>query len=293
MIDLYPSRVDSEPQLLSREDPVVYSSPCASAPLTEEQSAQFEQDGFIILPDLFSEAEVQTYLELLDSIRGSSALVDDPTAITEAETGDLRSLFHIHKTQPALKAVAHDPRIANVARYILGGDVYIHQSRLNFKPGFHGKEFYWHSDFETWHTEDGMPRMRAVSCSILLTDNRAENGALMLVPGSHRTYIHCVGETPKDNFKQSLKRQQYGIPDDRSLELLIKEQGIRSAEAAAGSVLFFDCNVLHGSNSNITPDPRSNLFFVYNHIENCIKAPYSNQPPRPEFIASRASIEVI
>ncbi len=44
-------------------------------------------------------------------------------------------------------------------------------------PGFTGSGFYWHSDFETWHAEDGMPSMRAVSCSIALTENFAYNGA--------------------------------------------------------------------------------------------------------------------
>lgn len=56
-------------------------------------------------------------------------------------------------------------RLLNVARQILGSEVYIHQFRANMKPGFLGKEFYWHSDFETWHVEDGMPSMRAPMCS--------------------------------------------------------------------------------------------------------------------------------
>src|SRR3546814_3200003 len=59
-----------------------------------------------------------------------------------------------------LRRLAADERLAGVARFLLDDTVYIHQSRLNYKPGFQGKEFYWHSDFETWHVEDGMPRMR-------------------------------------------------------------------------------------------------------------------------------------
>ncbi|HAW29150.1 MAG TPA: ectoine hydroxylase, partial [Planctomycetaceae bacterium] len=49
----------------------------------------------------------------------------------------------------------------------------------------------------------------------------------------------------------------------------------------------FDCNTMHGSNGNITPYPRSNLFFVYNSIWNQLANPFCNQKPRPEFIASR------
>ena len=50
-----------------------------------------------------------------------------------------------------------------------------------------------------------MPAMRALSCSVLLTDNNANNGPLMLVPGSHRQFISCVGQTPNEHYKQSLR----------------------------------------------------------------------------------------
>jgi len=170
---------------------------------------------------------------------------------------------------------------------ILASDVYIHQSRVNLKPGFAGKEFYWHSDFETWHVEDGMPRMRAVSCSILLTENYEFNGPLMLVPGSHRKYVTCVGETPDDHYQMSLRSQQFGVPDHASLTSLVEEGGITTATGPVGTVLLFDCNVMHGSNGNITPFPRSNLFFVYNSVANQVVDPFCGKKPRPEFVASR------
>src|SRR3546814_7862163 len=94
-------------------------------------------------------------------------------------------------------------RLAGVGRVLLGDVLYVHQSRLNDKPGFVGKEFYWHSDFETWHVEDGMPQMRALSMSILLAPNTVLNGPLMIIPGSHRKYLTCVGETPEDHYRRS------------------------------------------------------------------------------------------
>ena len=119
------------------------------------------------------------------------------------------------------------------ARQILGSEVYIHQSRVNFKPGFDGKEFYWHSDFETWHAEDGMPRIRAVSISISLTDNYSFNGPLMIMPGSHRTYVSCVGETPDENYKSSLVQQIAGTPDQAALSALAERHGIDVLAGAA------------------------------------------------------------
>ena len=55
----------------------------------------------------------------------------------------------------------------------------------------------------------------------------------------------------------------------------------------AGSLVLFECNVMHGSNGNITPDPRSNVFFVYNSVENVPEAPFAAGRPRPDFIATR------
>src|SRR5699024_12245631 len=81
---------------------------------------------------------------------------EEATAV-EAKSDEVRSIFNIHRTNEIFKKIANDPRLVDRARQILGSDVYIHQSRINYKPGFVGKEFSWHSDFETWHAEDGMP----------------------------------------------------------------------------------------------------------------------------------------
>jgi ectoine hydroxylase len=129
--------------------------------------------------------------------------------------------------------------------------------------------------------------MRAVSCSILLTDNYEFNGPLMLVPGSHRKFIACVGQTPDNHYAMSLRRQQFGVPDNDSLTQLVDEGGITTGVGPAGTMVLFECNVIHGSNGNITPFPRSNLFFVYNSVENQVVDPFCGKQPRPEFVSSR------
>lgn len=158
---------------------------------------------------------------------------------------------------------------------------------MNFKPGLRGKEFYWHSDFETWHFEDGMPEMRAVSVSINLTENRSDNGSLMIIPGSHRTFVGCVGRTPDQHYRKSLRAQHYGVPSDRAVTQLAEEHGITQLTAPVGSTLMFDSNCMHGSNGNITPYPRRNLFLVFNSVDNTLVEPFGGTEPRPEFIACR------
>ncbi|MBV0932587.1 ectoine hydroxylase [Marinobacterium weihaiense] len=291
--DLYPSRTGHQTRCLERQDPVIHQHYRDGAPLSKAQLQQYNREGYLLLPNLFGRAEVSRMLQTLEQMQQDSDLMASERAISEPGSGALRSVFQVHLHNDLCRRVAADPRITDIARFILNDELYIHQSRLNFKPGFNGREFYWHSDFETWHVEDGMPRMRALSASILLTDNTLFNGSLMVMPGSHRTYISCAGETPEHYYRDSLKQQTVGTPDNHSLARLHQRHGIRSTAAPAGSVLLFDCNLMHGSSSNISPQPRSNLFFVYNAVSNrCVK-PYSPCPPRPEFLATRDSFEVL
>ena len=290
--DLYPSRFGKNTQYLPRQDPVIHgdSAQRAGTGLSAEQLADFEKNGFLILDAVFTESEVA-------ALRSeSSELLTDVTTknlkevICEPNSGAVRSVFRAHKLSQPIEKVTNDHRLTRIAQGLLGDAVYIHQTRVNFKPGFKGTEFYWHSDFETWHVEDGMPRMRALSMSITLTENHADNGPLLLIPGSHKTFVTCTGETPDNLHEKSLRKQQFGVPSDEAVSHLIETNGIARAECKAGSVIVFDCNTVHGSNSNITQDPRANIFVVYNAMANAVIDPFCTQPPRPEHVCTRDSI---
>lgn len=284
--DPYPSRL-AEEHWLQRQDRVVWGQWRPDAPLTARQTDSFDRDGFIVLEDLFCEDEVAALVEESASLRSGERKLEADSVITEPDSSEVRTIFNLPEQSVIFRRLAGDRRVAGIAKFLLGDDVYIHQSRLNYKPGFTGREFYWHSDFETWHAEDGMPRMRAVSASLLLTDNDALNGPLMLMPGSHRHFIACAGETPEDNYRYSLKKQKIGVPSHDSLARLAAQHGIKAATGKAGTLILFDCNTMHGSNGNITPFPRSNAFFVFNAMSNRLQEPFGARAPRPQFLGLR------
>jgi len=293
MKDIYPSRHAEVAEFLPRLDPVVHNDWTEDAPLSREQVTWFDRDGFLVLENIFSEDEIAFLQREAGTLLADPDALEEETVITEPGGREIRSIFKIHAQSRVLARLAADERLAGVARFLLGDDVYIHQSRLNYKPGFQGKEFYWHSDFETWHVEDGMPRMRALSMSILLAENTPNNGPLMLIPESHRTFLTCVGQTPEDHYRMSLKRQEYGVPDENSLAELAHNNGIVAPTGKPGTVVIFDCNVMHGSNGNITPFPRANAFLVYNAVSNALEAPFGVEKPRPDFIAARGAPQTI
>jgi ectoine hydroxylase len=285
MRDPYESRVHAAPEIAERCDPVVWT-PEAAGPLSHDQLAAYARDGFLVLPRLFSAGEVSALLAEMERLAAAADRTRDDV-IVEPGSDAVRSLFRLHHGCAAIEQLVADPRLVGAARQVLGGDVYVHQSRVNFKPAFEGKAFPWHSDFETWHVEDGMPRMRAMSMSLLLTRNTEHNGPLLVLPGSHRRYVRCVGETPPEHFKQSLRKQAYGVPDRDSLARLAADREIVSCTGDAGTVVMFDCNLMHGSSANITPLARHNVFLCFNSVANELVAPFGGMPERPLFLAER------
>src|SRR3546814_1067980 len=60
--------------------------------------------------------------------------------VREPGGDEVRSIFAIHRSDAVFRRLSRDPRIAAMAEQILGSQVYVHQSRINYKKGFRSEE---------------------------------------------------------------------------------------------------------------------------------------------------------
>ncbi len=316
--DVYPSRVP-EPGLVARIDPVVSPGRRERGPLSPAQVRRFERRGALVLPQVFSPAEVQHLLATTNALREQYEAksyeeldrTTDMRVITErggslaeheGQPPTLKSIWQIHlppEHAPHMLFAADlarrtvcDARLVQAAEQLIGEEVYIHQSRINFQRGFGehhrgGTGFLWHQDFEQWHCEDGMPRMRAVSMAILLERAVPANGALMVMPGSHRTMIQAYGDPEEsDRYAQGALSRGPVLPANLLLKMA-DTHGIEYCRGEPGDVVLFDCNTVHGSHTNISPWGRCMFFAVYNAVSNTpASQPFAAPEPRPEHIGS-------
>ncbi|MGH9091565.1 MAG: phytanoyl-CoA dioxygenase family protein, partial [Acidimicrobiales bacterium] len=261
--DAYPTRAGGPLRPVERAHPVVH--PGVPGPLSAEDLGRFDRDGYLVVDRLVGPAAADRLRDEAERLATDPEVARSGRVVREPEGDAVRSVFEVHLLSPLLGSLVADRRLVGMAEQLLGSRVYVHQSRVNCKPAFCGDGFAWHSDFETWHAEDGMPTPRAVSLSLALTPNYVHNGSLMLVAGSHRTFVPTADETPEDHYRRSLRRQEVGVPDGDALTALVERSGgIAVVTGAPGSAVLFDSNAMHGSTENITPFPRTNLFAVYN-----------------------------
>jgi ectoine hydroxylase len=291
--DIYPSRTSDEEKIIDRQDPVIDGDINGKAgnPLPLEDLSFYEETGFLFFRYFFDEAEVEKLTEEAERLRSDKKLRDHEAAVCDPVSGRLRSLFSIEQFSPVLDKLLRDKRVVDVMQQLLGGEVYVHQSRVNFRPGFGEKPFPWHTDFETWHVEDGMPRMKAISVSIGLDETSEFNGPLMFVPGSHRKFVSCAKSDRQAT--ESTDAPAAGLPSQDTVTRLVEEGGgLTMPKGPAGSLLLFDSNILHGSAGNISPYPRTNLFIAYNRTDNALVEPFGGLPARPERLARRDATAV-
>ncbi|CAE7366080.1 ectD [Symbiodinium natans] len=194
-----------------RVHPVVWPGHL-SKPLSQALLNAYEEQGFCILRAVVPREQIEACHKFLDgqvkSVKEPSRVDASCRLVTEAGSSALRSIFAVHEDADSPVAeLATSPLITQFARQVLADDVYIHQSRVNLQTAFKGAGFSWHSDFETWHAEDGMPCPRSASVVVYLDKNVESNGALMVVPGSHKSFLRCRGRQDGANWEKSLQSQ--------------------------------------------------------------------------------------
>jgi ectoine hydroxylase len=287
--DLYPTRGTQE-HIYERVDQVVYGggTPRGEHSLTAEQLGFYEENGFLVIPEVFSREEVEVFLGELQGLAASQTLQGKPELILEPDSDRPRSVFSPQRFSEIFDRLSRDCRILDKVNQILDSDVYIHHARVNIKGALNGRSFPWHSDFETWHAEDGLPRCRVLSAWVMLSENNEFNGPLYLMPGSHRFFVSCSGATPGNHHEASLRKQEYGVPSLDALQRLTSACGLAAARGVPGTLILHEGNTMHGSPDNISPAARTNLFFVYNSVLNTpAKRPFAAAKFRPEFLGSR------
>jgi ectoine hydroxylase len=247
--------------------------------LSQDQIRQYREAGFLLVESVFNPGEV----ELLCEAFRRDGEAPGPHRILE-EGGDIvRSLYASHQRRPEFAALVRSPRLLRPVRQLLTDDVYVYQFKINAKSGFGGDKWAWHQDYVAWKIADNLPAPRLVNVGFFLDEVTEFNGPVIFVPRSHRAGLL------RENRSQAVRSAQHLDPDDIALKAdqmttLVDLYGMTSPKGPAGSVVFFDPEIVHGSAPNMSPFPRKLLIVTYNDVANL---PRPSGEPRPEYVVCR------
>jgi ectoine hydroxylase len=226
--------------------------------LRREQLQQFSRDGFLILPNLFSAAEVAVLRAGMDRVFRQ----DHVANIREKNSQVVRTAMALHQRDAVFDKLVRHPRFVEPAQQIAGPDLYIQQVKINVKEAFTGEVWQWHQDFSTHHHDDGAPEPLALNLHVFLDDVNEFNGPLYFIRGSHK-----LGPAATRHDTTTTSYPLWVIPSE--VVKLAAEQGdLVSAKGAAGTALIFGDCLIHGSPPNLSPWTRSIFSLILNPISN-------------------------
>ena len=235
-------------------------------PLTAaDPRAAFARDGFFVLNGLADERFIRTVrwsvLMALDPLLGPVEYEADlgypgaPAAV-DCEGGRTpRRLLHALSRFPLLAEWAQSPALGEALKACLNGPVRLSQCHHNCvmtkQPGYSSATL-WHQDIRYWSFD----RSELVSVWLALGEENTRNGALRIIPGSHRFDLDR-GRFDRDLF---LRTDQ---ADNKTLIRAAKEVAL-----APGDVLFFHCRALHAAGTNRSDEVKLSCVFTYHAADN-------------------------
>ena len=223
------------------------------SPLTPEQIARYDQDGFVLRESLFNTEEIEL---LRRSAKADKQLDDHAFGRDDGEGGTVRLSLWNHPGQGIYGAFARSHRLADTAEQLLRDEPYHYHSKMIMKEARVGGAWTWHQDYGYWYG-NGVLTPNLVSAFIAVDPATRENGCLQVIRGSH----HC------GRIHHQLSGEQAGADPER-VEHILKRFELVYVEMDPGDVLFFHSNLLHRSDRNESEHPRWSMICCYNARHN-------------------------
>ncbi len=211
-------------------------------------SQRFEEDGFAITEPILSSSEVDTLIARIEQ-----------HIVTDSKRGGVRDIMH---RLPELQAVAQHPSVLSLLQQTLDGDAFVVRSTLFDKTDAANWKVPWHQDvtiavngrmefvgFGPWSTKEGIVHVqpptevlnRMVTIRVHLDPCPASNGALRVMPGTHKL----------------------GRIDQNEAPTYVDESNAIICEVSAGAALIMRPLLLHASSPSAQPAHRRVLHFDF------------------------------
>ena len=217
--------------------------------LSADQIEAYDRNGYLAIDNVLTESELEELRRLTDEFVEKSRDVTSNDEIFDLEPGhsaaspSLRRIRHPISKHPTYAKYARHGLILDIVECLLGPNLRYHNNKLNMKNPTDGSAVEWHQDWAFYpHTNDSI-----LEVGIALDDMTQENGALMVVPGSHkrRTWNHH-----QDGFFVGAITDPAFDPD-----------GAVPVTVNAGGITLHHVRMVHGSKPNRSSRPRR-MFFI-------------------------------
>lgn len=222
--------------------------------ISDAQVEQYRRDGFLVVENVLSPAEVTELRAVTDELVEKARHVRTHDEVYDLEDSHspeeprVRRIKTPHKVHPAFDRVMRHPNILAILQKLVAPAIRFDTSKLNMKAAGYGAAVEWHQDWAFYpHTNDDL-----AAVGVFMDDVALENGPLLCIPGTHKGPI----------FEHHDEEGYFcGAMDPERREC---DYGAAvPCVGPAGSISIHHARTVHGSAVNTSNRPRRLLLFQY------------------------------
>ncbi|MDP4915857.1 MAG: phytanoyl-CoA dioxygenase family protein [Saprospiraceae bacterium] len=218
--------------------------------LTNTQVIDYHRDGFLVVKDFFSSAEI----DLLYQTATDESVVDHAFDLNDQEGKKTKLTLWFTAGDDPFGLMSRCKRMIDSVQSLIGeGEVCHFHSKVMQKEPRVGGAWEWHQDYGYWYKNGFLFPEAMISVMVALTDANKANGCLQVLRGTHKM----------QRFEHNFAGEQQGA-DDTFVSEAAKISDLIYCELTAGDVLFFHPNILHRSEANLSEYARWSVISAYN-----------------------------
>lgn len=219
--------------------------------LSQDQKDFYQENGYLLVENVLTDLELQKLQNITYGLIEKSKYITESNDAYDLDEGHSRASPRLtriklpHKQDPYFWEVLTNSNVTQVLTDLLGENTTLITAKLNTKAPGGGQAVEWHQDWAFYpHTNDDL-----LAFGIMLEDVTADNGPLMVMPGSHKGPV--LSHKHNDIFCGAIN------PDDPLYE---PEKAV-TLTGKAGSMTVHHVRTLHGSAPNMSDKNRLILFY--------------------------------
>ena len=215
--------------------------------LTDAQRAQINDQGYFVLENVFTKAEMDALAEKIEAHQRKHEAAVRARGGTEgiSRADEITFTSHLAEGDPDIRAFVTRPEFVAIATQLLGPNVDLYWNQSVFKQP-EGKKIF------PWHQDDGYTPVEPspyLTLWLALNDATPENGCISVLPGAYKQ-----GLLPHKQTDIGLVCHEADDPD----------QGVL-VPVSAGSLAVFWSLTPHKSGANVSRGPRKAYVIQYAH----------------------------
>ncbi len=215
--------------------------------LSQEQVAQFHQEGYTAVPEFFDAREVAAMQAEVERWKAEGLLHNVRTegdGATHSRTKQNLQICPLYKQSPLFRAMPFEPKVVDAVAALIGEDFILHLDQTFLKPARTGSGTNWHQDNAYFRIAD--PR-GGTAMWIAVHDATVANGTIRVIPRMWDQALEHQRDPESDHHIRCWPDESQAVP----------------IELPAGGVAFFAYGTPHATGPNATDRDRAGVAFHF------------------------------